>query len=115
MVRRHLTEDLALVKKHGVKVAMGSDIVGDDARPHGSNYEEIVEESKFLGNRGALEAATSAAAQCIDLPNTGRIKKGLDADIVVVKGNPLIDIKSLAPENIVYVIRNGRLYTINKN
>ena len=114
MVRRHLTEDLEVVKEYGVKVAMGSDIVGDYSRPHGRNYEEIVAEAKFLGNHGALKAATSAAAECIDLPNTGKIEKGFDADIVVVKGNPLKDIESLAPENIVCVIRGGRLYASNK-
>lgn len=110
MIRRHLTEDLEIVKKYGVKVAMGSDIVGDEAGPHGRNYEEIVAEAKFLGNLGALEAATSVAAECIDVPNTGKIKKGFDADIVVVKGNPIEDIESLSPENIVHVIRGGRLY-----
>jgi imidazolonepropionase-like amidohydrolase len=109
MVRRHLSEDMVMAKEHGVKVVMGSDIVGDAARPHGRNYEEIAAEAKFLGNREALIAATSRAAECLGLGNSGRLRKGFRADVVVVKGNPLEDIEALAPERILYVIRSGKL------
>jgi imidazolonepropionase-like amidohydrolase len=109
MVRRHLTEDMQIAKEKGVDVVMGSDIVGDAARPHGRNYEEIVEEAKFLGNKGALIAATSKAAECLGLEKCGRLESGFRADIVVVRGNPLKEIQSLAPESIVHVIKSGKL------
>ena len=109
MVRRHLTDDMEIVKEKGVRVAMGSDIVGDAARPHGRNYEEIVEEAKLLGNAGALAAATSGAAECLGLEKGGELKAGFRADMVVVKGNPMKDIRALAPENVIYVVRKGRL------
>ena len=109
MVRRHLTEDMAIAKEHGVKVVMGSDIVGDAARPHGRNYEEIVAEAKFLGNREALIAATSRAAECLGLENKGWLREGFRADAVIVRGDPIEDIEALAPENILYVIRSGKL------
>ncbi len=111
MVKRHLTEDLEITKRYGVKVVMGSDIVGDDARPHGRNYEEIVAEAKFLGNKEALVAATSRAAECLDLQNVGRIRKGNVADLVVVRGNPIENINSLAPENVVCVVKGGHVYS----
>jgi imidazolonepropionase-like amidohydrolase len=111
MVKRHLTEDMVVAKEHGVKVVMGSDIVGDRARPHGRNYEEIVAEAKFLGNREALVAATSRAAECLGLENSGQLKGGFRADAVIVKGNPLEDIEALSPERILYVIRSGKLIT----
>ncbi|MHB8565816.1 MAG: amidohydrolase family protein [Nitrososphaerales archaeon] len=111
MVKKHLTEDLEMAKKYGVKVVMGSDIVGDESRPHGRNYEEIVAEARFLGSREALIAATSRAAECLDLPRAGRIRKGYEADIVVVRGNPLEDINLLAPENVHHVIKAGKLDT----
>jgi imidazolonepropionase-like amidohydrolase len=111
MVAKHFSEDMELVKRYSIKVAMGSDIVGDETRPHGRNYEEIVEEAKFLGNREALIAATSRAADCIDLPNVGRIKEGFEADIIVVKGNPLKDIQAIAPENVLQVFKSGKLYS----
>ena len=111
MVKKHLTEDLRLAKEHNVKVVMGSDIVGDEARPHGRNYEEIAEEARFLGNKEALIAATSRAAQCLDLENVGLIKEGYIADLVVVKGDPLENIEILAPENIVHVMKSGKIYS----
>ncbi len=109
MVKRHLSEDMVIAKEHGVKVVMGSDIVGDAARPHGRNYEEIVAEAKFLGNREALITATSRAAECLGLEKSGMLKAGFRADAIIVKGNPAEDIEALAPENILYVIRSGKL------
>jgi imidazolonepropionase-like amidohydrolase len=109
MVKKHLSEDMQIAKEHGVKVVMGSDIVGDSARPHGRNYEEIAAEAKFLGNREALIAATSRAAECLGLGTCGMLTEGFRADVVVVRGNPLADIDALAPENILQVVRAGRL------
>jgi len=54
-------------------------------------------------------AATSRAAECCGLQNTGRIKKGFDADIVIVRGNPLDDPQALAPLNVVNVLKRGKL------
>jgi len=109
LVKRHLSEDMEVAKEHGVKVVMGSDIVGDAARPHGRNYEEIAAEAKFLGNREALVAATSRAADCVGLESSGMLGEGLRADAVIVRGNPVADIEALAPENVLFVIRSGKL------
>ena len=109
LVKRHLSEDMGLAKEHGLKVVMGSDIVGDSARPHGRNFEEIVAEGKTLGKREALVAATSRAAECLGL-KSGMLKEGFAADITVVKGNPLADLQTLRPENVVHVVKSGRFY-----
>ncbi len=113
MVKRHLSDDMIVAKEQGVQVVMGSDIVGDSARPHGRNYQEIVAEAKFLGNREALVAATSRAAECLGLENSGQLREGLRADAVVVRGDPLADINALAPENVTYVVRAGKLLAPN--
>jgi imidazolonepropionase-like amidohydrolase len=110
MVKRHFVYDMVAVKEHRVKVVTGSDIVGDSKRPHGRNYLEIVEEAKYLGNREALEAATTRAAACLDLPDRGSLRKECRADVIVVKGNPVDDLESLAPENVIHVIKSGKLY-----
>ena len=110
MVKRHLSEDMRIAVEQRVKVVMGSDIVGDEARPHGRNYEEIVEEAEFLGNKGALVAATSRAAECLGLENRGTLREGFEADVVVVKGNPVESIQALAPERVRFVMKSGRLY-----
>ena len=109
MVKRHLSEDMVIAKEQGVKVVMGSDIVGDAARPHGRNYAEIAAEAKFLGNTEALIASTSRAAECLGLERSGMLRKDFRADVVVVKGNPAADIEALAPERILSVIRSGKL------
>src|SRR5579872_2179493 len=67
-IQKQLTEEVTIARENNVKVVMGSDIVGDSERPHGRNYEEIKEESKFLGNQGALVSATSEAADCLGFP-----------------------------------------------
>lgn len=109
LIKKHLTEDLIIAKEQGVSVVNGSDIVGDEAVPHGRNYEEIVEMAKFLGNQEALIAATSRAAKCLDLGSVGILREGYVADLIVVKGNPLEDIQKLAPENILHVMKSGIL------
>jgi imidazolonepropionase-like amidohydrolase len=39
-----------------------------------------------------IVAATSRAAEFLRLPNTGSLKRGLDADFLVLDANPLDDI-----------------------
>jgi imidazolonepropionase-like amidohydrolase len=109
LIRKHLTEDMNIAKEHKVKVVCGSDIVGDAKRPHGRNYQEIEDEAKFLGNEEALVAATSRAAECLGLQRSGRILEGYAADLIVVRGNPVDDISAIAPENILAVIKNGKV------
>jgi imidazolonepropionase-like amidohydrolase len=112
MISEHFNSGMELVKEYGLKITSGSDIVGDEVRPHGRNYEEIVEEASFVGNKEALIAATSRAAECIDVPNVGRIKDGFEADIIIVRGDPMKDIQSLAPENVLHVFKSGKPVTM---
>ena len=87
----------------------GSDFGGTDVHPHGQNYQEITGLAKFFGNRQALMSATSNAAECLGLTNLGYLRKGFEADIVVVRGNPIRDIDALAPANVVSVLKKGRV------
>ena len=111
LVKRHLTQDMELVKQFHLKIVVGSDFVGCDTEPHGENYREIVNVAKYVGNKEALVAATSRAAECCGLTNTGQIRKGFNADIVLLRGNPLADIQALAPTNVVHVLKRGKLYS----
>lgn len=111
MVKKHLTEDMLVARESDVKVVMGSDTVGDAGRPHGRNYEEILAEARFIGNREALIGATSRAAECLGLEKRGMLRRGFGADLVVVKGNPLADAGTLAPENVLYVMKSGKMFS----
>ncbi|MGP8070705.1 MAG: amidohydrolase family protein [Candidatus Bathyarchaeia archaeon] len=112
LTQRHLTEDLDLAKKFKLKIVAGSDYIGCDTEPHGQNYLEIVNLAKYIGNREALIAATSRAADCLGLENSGWIKAGYEADLVVARGNPIEDPKNLAPDHILHVIRRGQVHTV---
>jgi imidazolonepropionase-like amidohydrolase len=110
LIKRHLSSDMQLAKEYGLKVVCGSDFVGADNEPHGNNYKEIVNLATYFGIKEALTAATSRAAECLDLQSVGRLAKGYQADIVVTKGNPFEDPQLLSPQSIVMVLKEGKKY-----
>ena len=89
--------------ERGVRIACGTDA---PAIPHGKNAKELI----ALVDRGmtplqALRAATTVAAELIDVDDRGRIAPELYADVIAVPGNPLEDIG--ATENVVFVMKGG--------
>ena len=90
----------------GVKVACGTDA---PAIPHGRNAKELV----ALVDRGmtplqAIRAATTVAADLIDVDDRGRLDAGLLADLIAVPGDPLSDIT--ATEQVRFVMKGGAVY-----
>jgi adenine deaminase len=62
-----------------------------------------------MSNHEALRCATWMGARSIGLDKElGSIQPGLLADIIVIDGDPVKDIRQ--SENIVYTMINGRLY-----
>ena len=56
----------------------------------------------------ALQSATSTAAELLEIDDrTGRIEVGLEADVIVIDGNPLEDIRFA--QDVIVVISNGRV------
>ena len=110
MIKNHIEREVKIAFDSKVKIAAGTDCIGSSKDPHGENYHEIVYLSKVIGNKEALIAATSRAAECLGLDNVGQIKKDYLADIIAVKGNPLNNTEALNPENIVLVIKRGRVF-----
>jgi imidazolonepropionase-like amidohydrolase len=53
-----------------------------------------------------MASATSLAADACGLGRKGRLRAGHDADLVIVDGDPLTDIRALAAVSAVYL--NGR-------
>jgi len=56
----------------------------------------------------AIRAATTVAAELIDVDDRGRLEAGLLADIVAVPGNPLDDIT--LTEQVCFVMKGGTVY-----
>ena len=95
--------------RRGVKVAMGTD------QSHrllvGENMVELEFMADWLGMTPmeAIVAATSKAAECIERPELGALQPGRIADVLVVKGDPLADLRVLQMrDKIGLVMKDGR-------
>lgn len=91
----------------GGTIAMGTD-AGTPFNPHGNNAREIglmVQEGATPMQ--ALRAATSVAAEVLG-SNTGRIAEGHPADLLVVQGDPLVDVTCVADrQRHAFVFKHG--------
>ncbi|AUX39599.1 amidohydrolase [Sorangium cellulosum] len=75
----------------GVPILAGTDVATHGVSLH-RDLELLVDAG--LTPREALAAATSAPADAWSLPDRGRIAPGLRADLVLVQGDPTVDIKA---------------------
>ncbi len=83
----------------GMKVALGTD--GNGAwRPH---FEMTDMTYSGLDPHEVLVAATSAAAEFLGIEDAGTIEAGKSADFIVLRGNPLDDIKNTRRIEAVYL------------
>ena len=92
----------------------GKALIGTDNPIGFGNFGQVIAISEVaqtgLGNYQALRAATVEPAKIMGVSNQlGTIQPGMIADMDVIHGNPLQDIKTIA--NDVYVMQNGNLYT----
>ena len=80
----------------GGRIAMGTD-AGTPFNFHGCNAQELREMTALgMSPAGALQAATSAAADLLGLADRGRIREGCAADLLLVEGDPCEDIAAVA-------------------
>ena len=98
--------------RRGVKVAFGTD------QSHrllvGENLVELRFMVDWLGMTPmqALQAATSRAAECIGRNDVGALEPGRYADVLLVEGDPLADIRILEQRaRLKLVMKGGRAYT----
>jgi imidazolonepropionase-like amidohydrolase len=91
-----------------IPIVFGTDAV---AGANGRNFEEFVYRVRDGGQKpmAAIVAATSTAAQSLDLGKTiGTIAPGFEADIIATDGNPLQDITAV--RRVVFVMKGGKVY-----
>lgn len=62
---------------------------------------------RALSERQILASLTSGPAQYFKAATKGRVEKGLDADLVVLDGDPVADVSNLA--RVAYTIRAGKV------
>jgi imidazolonepropionase-like amidohydrolase len=98
--------------RRGVKVAMGTD------QSHrllvGENMVELEYMVNWLGMTPmeVIVASTSKAAECIERPELGALAAGKVADILVVDGDPLDDVRVMQKrERLHLVMKAGKAFT----
>nr|WP_276599577.1 amidohydrolase family protein [Nannocystis sp. SCPEA4] len=99
-----MRDSFARAVKAGVKIAFGTDA---GVFPHGDNAREFsVMVDLGMAPKDAIVAATRSAAELLGLRDLGQVKPGFIADLVVVDGDPLADIRVL--ERPALVVQGGR-------
>ena len=111
-------KSLAVVEQHaqsfkyaleaGVKIVAGTDS-GQDWFPLGYS---MLRELEIMNEEGmdafeVLKAATSNAACLLEKPQIGKVKTGMNADLLIVEGNPLSDISDI--RNTRLVLKDGEI------
>jgi imidazolonepropionase-like amidohydrolase len=98
--------------RRGVKVAMGTD------QSHRLLVGENMVELEFMVNwlgmspMDVIVASTSRAAECIERPELGAVTPGKIADVLVVDGDPLDDIRVLQSRDRIHmVMKAGKAFT----
>lgn len=105
-------ESFRMAYQAGVKIGMVTD-AGSGAIPHGTNAFELpLMVENGMSEMESIVVATKTAAELLGLGDRlGTIEKGKWADVVVVDGNPLDDIKVLQrEEKIALVMKEGAIY-----
>lgn len=109
----------ALAKKYRVKTAWGTDTLfnAESARNEG---EKLVWTSRFVSPAEVLTMATSANGELLALsglrsPYEGKlgvVEEGALADLLLVNGDPIADLKLLADpaKNLLVIMKDGRIY-----
>ncbi|KAF7557639.1 hypothetical protein G7Z17_g614 [Cylindrodendrum hubeiense] len=101
-------QSLQVAEKAGLTVCFGTDLMAS-MQPFQNNEFSI--RAAVQSNLSILRSATINPAKMMNLGDElGRIAEGFCADLVILKGNPLADIRVLDdPQNIKAVIKEGRV------
>lgn len=111
---------LKWAKKHGVKIAWGTDLFGPPAK-QAQQPEEFIARAEFFTPYEILKQATSDNAELFKLSGLrhpyqqgalGVVEKGAYADLLLVDGNPLQDINLMADpgRNFRIIMKDGVIY-----
>lgn len=102
-------EALSIAHRAGVKIASGSDLLGP---MQSMKALELELKARVLGPMGAIVASTSTNARLLGLETQlGTIEPGKLADLILVDGDPLKDIKLLQryQEAVTLILQEGRI------
>ncbi|MDP6978489.1 MAG: amidohydrolase family protein [Myxococcota bacterium] len=99
----NVMENLKNLYRMGANVGIGSDI-GNPWTQFFGRYKDELQHFANAGipNADILRRATSLNAQIIDMQDEiGSIAKGKRADLIAVKGDPLVDLHALSAVDVI--------------
>ncbi|MFC2069892.1 amidohydrolase family protein [Chloroflexota bacterium] len=98
------------IQKGGALLAIGTDCTGDPPEKGAIELELLVKYCDFTPMEAIVAATRNGAMACFMGDKTGTIEPGKFADIIVVDGDPLADIKVLQDtEKIKMVMLEGNI------
>lgn len=103
-------ESLNILKRAGVKMGLGTDLLGPQ---HVRQSTEFTLRAQVLPNIAILRSACSINAELIGHKGKlGCIRAGAAADLLLIDGDPLTDISVLAGggEGLVAIMKGGRFH-----
>lgn len=117
MVSAGLDQMMALAKRHRVKIALGTDLFGSPVL-FAAQARELGARLKWFSSPEILIQATGNNGELLALSgprNTygrvGVLEAGALADLLIVDGNPLEDVRVLEDEkNLRVIIKDGKIY-----
>ncbi|MBK8853248.1 MAG: PD40 domain-containing protein [Saprospiraceae bacterium] len=100
------SKSLKKLNDQGVKINLGSH---GQIQGLGAHWELWMFQQGGMTNYEALKCATINGAKLLGMEKEiGSLKVGKLADLIVIDGNPLLDIRK--SEKVIYTMINGRLY-----
>ncbi|MDO4723679.1 MAG: amidohydrolase family protein [Comamonadaceae bacterium] len=100
---------IRILAKAGVKMGLGSDLLGET---HGMQADELRLRAELLGNGPVLQQATLIGAEILGQKGVlGEVKPGAIADLLLVDGNPLEDMDCLLHQghSIRVIVKDGQI------
>lgn len=101
---------IALCRKAGVNVGFGTDLLG---AMHDHQLEEFEIRAEGETPFQILNSATAVNAALVNRPDVlGCVREGAYADLLVIDGNPLENVRLMArPERLAMVMKGGKIIT----
>jgi imidazolonepropionase-like amidohydrolase len=103
-------KSLEICKRHGIPVAYGTDLLG---QLQVAQSDEFTLRAEVLSPAAIIRSATTIGAQVVRMENKlGCLKPGAFADLLVVDGNPLKNLKLLQDQgqHLAVIMKGGRFH-----
>jgi imidazolonepropionase-like amidohydrolase len=103
-------KSLEICKRHGIPVAYGTDLLG---QLQVAQSEEFTLRAQVLSPAEIIRSATTIGAQIVRMEGKlGCVKPGAFADLLVVDGNPLNELRLLQEQglHLSLIMKGGRLH-----